>query len=311
MPKITDLLEQLFELKWRDVAMPCTDFGTDIEHDQVSHEWPDRDGAHVEATGRKPLVHHASIPFRSNLSPGLAETWNAGGAVLYPTVFRQFLIAFSTRTTGPLQHPELGIITCKPKACHIRWQAKRRDGCDVQATWIESLDDTVTEFQDILASKSPVPAAVVASIDLDAQLTTYHSGLLADPSFSFEDAIIAITTAFDAASLISSQAAGQINRVLYRLQRLQDRIQAAGDVTAWPITNSCLRLQDALNGMQARLLAGGKTVFYHRTQVDTTLPALVPVTNTSVTDLLTLNPRLAAYATVPALTVVRYYAPAI
>ena len=310
--KITDLLEQLFELKWRTVSMPCVDFRTEIVHDIVAHEWPDRDGAHIEATGRKALVHRASIPFLSNMSPGLAETWNEGGAVLYPTVFRNFHIAFTTRTTGPLQHPEFGVIQCKPHQATEHWSAKRRDGCVVEATWIESLDDTVTDFQDILAGSSPVPAAIVSSADLDQQLATYpNPSLEGYAAFSFTNAIVAITSSVDAASLVSSSYAGQINGVLYRLQNLEDAVTSLADPTAWPIVTSCERLRSALYDMQANLLTGQKTILYYTTPDDVTLPSLCGVTQTSITDLLTLNPRLAAAPVVPAKTRVRYYALAV
>jgi hypothetical protein len=306
--RLTDLLAQLFELKWRDVPVPCIDFRTEIVHDQVQHEWPDRDGAHVEATGRKALVHRATIPFFANMSPGLSETWNTGGAVLYPTVFRNFHIAFTTRTSGPLQHPEFGLIQCKPGHATEHWAAKRRDGCLVEASWIESLDDTISDFQDILARKSPVPLAYVASGDLDAQLGEYDNPSL-DPgdTTSFTDDIVAVTSAVDAATLVSSSAAGKINAVIYRVQSLQDRVIALNDSTAWPILTSCDRLKGALFDMRTGLLTGGKAILYYRTPVDTTLPALVVPTRSNIVDLLTLNPRLAAGPVVPANTVVRYY----
>jgi hypothetical protein len=305
---IIDLLEQLFELKWRDTAIPCADFRTRIIHDQVHHEWPDQDGAHIEATGRKALLHTATIPFYSNIRPGLSETWNVGGQVLYPTVFRAFHIAMTTRTTGPLQHPEFGVINCKPVDATEHWSSTRRDGCIVEASWVESLDDNVTEFQDILASKSPVPAAQVAAVDLDAQLADYNGGEFADPTQpSFTSAVRAITSAFNAATLVQSQYTGQVNAVMYRLNAIQVAVQGLGDPNAWPLANSALRLQDALSTIQEQLLAGQRQVLVYKVGLDQPLTMLVGTLQTSVTDLLTLNPQLASKPYVSSGTRVRYY----
>ena len=130
-----------------------TQFSTSLAHDQVVHKWADRDGAHVEATGRQPLQFRAAIPFKNAVLPGPGETW--GNLFLYPDTFRLFLTAFATRTSGILQHPELGPLRAKPHAAEFMWAANVRDGCDCTATWTESFDDTVTEFQDVLARKSP------------------------------------------------------------------------------------------------------------------------------------------------------------
>jgi hypothetical protein len=306
---ITDLLAQLFELKWRDVAVPVMDFDTELEHDQVAHEWPDRDGAHVEATGRRPLIHRATIPFYSNISPGPVETWNSGNTVLYPTVFRDFLIAFSIRRSGPLQHPELGIITCKPKTCHFQWRAQRRDGCLATATWIESDDDGTTDFRDVLLGQSPVPAAQVAAEDLDTLLAAYNNDSLEDPNEpSYTSSVSSITSALNATTLVQSQYTGQVNAVMYRLAALQTAVWSLGDPAAWPLANSALRLQDALSLMQAQLLATERQVLTYKTGLDQPLTLLVGTLQTSITDLLTLNPSLASAPYVPANTQVRYYA---
>lgn len=324
MATISDVLAELLELKWRDVSVPCTDFETNLEQDLVEHKWPDRDGAHVEATGRAPLVITATIPFRNFVSPGKSESWGRVGRdidgtveldqkeLLYPTTFRKFFIAMATRSSGPLQHPEFGIIQCKPKSAHCKWLATRRDGCDVHATWVESLDDTQREFEDILARKSPEPLADVASSDLDQQIDDFGVPLVTnDPDglagISFSDQIQSITSAFDAATLVSAQYAGKIDHVLYRVQALQDRVERAADVTAWPLISSCERAKSALHDLKTLLLNSARNVSIYITPQDTTLASLTIETGGSIDDLLTLNPALVQTPFVERGTKVRFY----
>jgi hypothetical protein len=306
---IVDVLEQLLELKWRDVSTPSYDFDLDLEQDHVDHKWPDHDGAHVEATGRAPLIFSATIPFLNSVQPGLSETWNTGNQALYPTVFRAFFVAMATRSSGILQHPEFGDIQCKPRSAKCKWAAQRRDGCIVTATWKESLDDTVRQFQDVLARKSPVPEAQVAAQDLDEQIADYGNPLVTfdGDTTSYIDDISTITSAFDAVTLAQYQAGGYVDHVLYRVQALEDRVSAANDVTAWPLVTSCERMKSSLYDMKLLLLTSDRDVLNLTTEQDLTLGMLAVITGASITDLLDLNPRLAAKPVVSAGTKVRYY----
>ena len=299
---MSDVLGQLLEFKWRDISFPTTGFSMSVAHDLKQHKWPDRDGAHVEATGRQPIVHHAQVPFRNGIKAAKSESWG----LLYPYTFRLFLVAFTTRTSGILQHPELGEIRCKPDKAEFKWSANTRDGVDVSASWIESLDDTVTEFQDILARPSP---AQDVALDLDDQLGQYtNPGLPSHVrAFSFVDGITKITSAVSGVTLVAKQKGGYINHVLYRAQLLQDAVLRLRDNTAWPIVMSCERMKAALYTMAKTLLVVARTVAVYTTPKAQTLSSLMVPTRTSVVDLITLNPELAASPVVPKGTAVRYY----
>ncbi len=307
---MTDVLSQLLEFKWRDVSFPVTQFSTSLAHDQAVHKWPDRDGAHVEATGRQPLQFRASIPFKNGISPGNSETW--GKLFLYPDTFRNFLVAFATRTSGNLQHPELGPIRCKPHTAEMQWGANSRDGVDVQATWIESLDDTVTEFQDILARKSPVAELTLQGDQLDGQVTDYKNPLLPPSAraFSFVDAIRKVTKSFNAISLASYKYGGYINHVAYKAQLLEDAVLRIRDNSAWPIVTSCERMRATLHDAKKLQIAGDRLVGTFTIPKDATLASLLIPTRTSPTDLLTLNPTLGRSAVILKGTIVRYFLPA-
>jgi len=304
-----DVLSQLLELKWRDVSVPCTQFSTSLAHDVVIHKWPDRDGAHVEATGRQPLQHRASIPFKNGVNPGRGETW--GKNFLYPDTFRLFLTAFATRTSGFLQHPELGLIRCKPHTAEFNWGATSRDGCECTATWIESLDDTVTEFQDILASKSPVADLILQADALDDQIVNYPNPKLSPSirSFSFATAIRNVTKSFNAITLASAKYGGYINHVAYRASVLEDAVLGLHDNAAWPIVTSCERIRASLHDLKRSQLTASRTVGLHTVARDGTLASLLIPTRSTVTDLLTLNPSLGRSSVIPKGTVVRYYLP--
>jgi prophage DNA circulation protein len=303
-----DILRLLFEFKFRGVSFPVSEFSTDVEQDHVIHKWPDVDGGHVEGTGRAPLVHHATIHFRNGITPGISETWNADNVPLYPNAFRDFLIAMSIRRTGPLQHPELGIVQAKPKNASFKWLANKRDGCDVTASWIES-DDTADDFKDVLLRTSPVADAQVFAADVDDQVIQWDNVLVTDDGdeSTFSAAITSITSAFDTATLVQYQASGLIDRVLYRIDSLSTRVQKFGDITAWPIVTSCERLASAMNELKQTLLIDGRNIAALSTSQDMTLAALTVATRSSITDLLSLNPTLARSAVVPANTIVRYY----
>lgn len=307
-----DLFSQLQECKWRTVSFPTVSFSTSIQHDQAQHKWPDRDGAHVEATGRQPLVHRATIPFRNGVSPGKGETFG----VLYPDAFRAFLIAFSDRTSGTLIHPELGPVTCKPQMASADWSANIRDGVNVTASWIESYDED-KQYAETLARPSPIAGVYIEALDLDSQLTQYTdpTGLVKPasvdpkaPTMTFTQAITKITGAFDQVSLVSKRAGGYIDAVLYRVNTLQAACYAAKDNATWPIVNSCERLKASLYGLKQTQLTQQKDILLYVVPKDQTLAAIAATLGASVKDLVTLNSSLANAPIVPRLTSVRYYA---
>jgi len=302
----TDLFSQLLELKWRATSFPFVSFNTTLQHDQAQHKWPDRDGAHVEATGRQPLVHRAVIPFRNAVGRGPGETWG----ILYPDGFRAFLVAFSDRTSGQLQHPELGPITAKPTTMSADWAAGTRDGVNVTASWIESYDEDA-QYNDTLARPSHIAAVYIEALDLDSQVTQYASPLVtnnAQEPLTFTQAIQKITSIFDQVSLVSKQAGGYIDHVLYRVQALQDSVARAKDNTAWPIINTCERLKASLYGLKQQQLTLQKDITLFVVPKDQTIAAIAATLRANVSDIVKLNPLLAGSPVVPRLSVVRYYA---
>ena len=304
----TELFYQLLPFGWRTVSFPVSKFTTNLSQEHAVHKWPDRDGAHVEATGRLPLTFSATIPFLNGVATGPRERWG----VLYPDTFRSFLIACSDRTTGELQHPELGVIQAKFVSMTADWDALRRDGVIVTATWIESTD-TPGDFDQVLASSSPATEVYIEAADLDTQL----SQISPPPPWainamgngqSFLQAIQQLTAVSDQVTLLSKRAGGYVDNILYQVNRLENSVVAAKNAYYWPVVNSCERLKNALYNLKQQQLVAQKDVSIWIVPKDQTLAALCGTLGASAADLIKLNPTLMNGAPVIKQgTAVRYY----
>jgi prophage DNA circulation protein len=302
---MADVLSQLLSFQWRGIAFPVASFSTQIAQDHVEHKWPDRDGAHIEATGRAPIVIHAKAIFRNNVAAGPKEIFGT----LYPTQFRSFLVAVVDRTSGPLQHPELGAINCKVKTADVDWDANKRDGADVSVTWIESFDDS-SQFDQVLASPSPVAVLYSSAFDLDSQLTQYNVPIPKLPTISgesFTQLISQITAITDQASLLNRQIGGYVDHALYRLSALSDSVMALKDSQTWPIFNSIERLRASLATYRLQQLQKTLNVSIYIVPKDQNLSSVATTVASSVSDLVKLNPLAASSAVVKSGTVIRYY----
>ncbi len=309
MPSI---FEQLDPFKWRTVEFPVMSFTTQIAHDLVEHKQWGVDGARVEDTGVAPLRITASIPFLNGIVPGKKERWS----ILYPDAFRAFLTAFVDRRTGILQHPELGDLTCKPGHADITWAADKRDGCVVEAHWVQTRIPGDTSG--IIEGNSPVASAEVEALTLDANYVDLKAILeasgYAPPEFqaSFEDMMNSIAAVGDQVSLLSMQLGGKMNQLKYNVGKIQQSAERAKNATLWPIVQSCNRIKavasDITNTIQA---VGGATVKTYTVPKTTTLAGVLASLPTSnkIGDLVKLNPALARSPAVLAGTVIRYYEP--
>lgn len=300
-----DVYEQLREFSWRGISFPVGVTRFDFEHDQTEHRWADRDGASIEATGRGPLVISSHVPMRNNIAPGANETWTGP---LYPVVFRSLLAALLDRTSGNLGHPELGTLTCKAKTVGCVWDPSKRDGVDLEIVWRQSTDSS-DDLKDVIASPSPIAAAIQAGADLDAQVAEVPAlpqPLPSDPSF--EESMRSLQAISDQALLASRQVQGVIDRVTYRVQALSDSAVALKDAKLWPVINSSERIKAALYDLQRTMLVATKTISLYETPKDMTFAQLVVATGDKVADLLALNPKLAGRPFVKARTTIRYYA---
>ncbi len=323
------LFAQLNAFEWRSsgasppVQFPCTSMHVELMHDLAEHKFWGVDGARIEATGRAPFVFTASIPFRNGIVPGKSEKWG----ILYPTAYREFLKATADRATGTLVHPELGELLCKVKQVSTQWDAHRRDGCDVTATWIETLPPDAFEIS--VSTDSPIGTVELSALDLDASIRTVSPALPELPKYQpdFAATMRSIAAVGDQIALNSQRRAGQVDAVMYRINAIEDSVTRviarepttvaeivkpdttarARSALAWPIRLSVTRMRNDLHDVRLRLLADGRPITHYTVPASVTLAGLVPATGAKVADLMALNPHLMSNPVIPAGTVIRLY----
>jgi prophage DNA circulation protein len=305
---MVDVLKDLQAFSWRGIEFPVTKMRLSISQTLAEHQYWGFDGARIEATGRRPLIFTATIPFVNGIVPGKSERWG----VLYPFEFRKFLAAMSDRSTGALIHPEMGELTAKPHTADAEWKGdEHRDGAMVEATWTE----TLVEDYDLTAIDNPSPIAIAetAALDLDASKDDLES-LVAEyrlPKYerTFADDLTSIAAVGDQIAISQQRVVGKINNVIYKAKQVRDSALRAKNALMWPAIQSATRIADAAIDIRKSLLESGKDVVFYSVPKATTVAGLVPVTGASTRELLELNPQLAYQPIVRAGTVVRYYTP--
>lgn len=307
MGSVNDLFDQLLEYSWRGISFPVASMSVALKQDHAVHAWPDRDGAKVEATGRAPTVFHAKAIFRNGISPGRAEHWG----ILYPTGFDRFFAACADRTSGPLQHPHLGLITCKVESCNVEWDANKRDGVDVDVSWIETIDTTGLSLLAAIGRSSNIASAIEIGNELDSHLTQLVPNpklTVGDIEPGFEDSMRSIQAAFDQVSLADRRIGGAIDHMIYRVNKIGEAVSGLKSVLAWPAVRDCENLKASLYTLRQTLIVAIKDIKLYITPSDMTLGQICSSLGSQIVDILKLNPQLASQAVTPQRTPIRYYA---
>ncbi|MCK9357684.1 MAG: DNA circularization N-terminal domain-containing protein [Dehalococcoidia bacterium] len=207
-----EVLAQLLPLTWRGIEVPCIRMGTACGNRLAEHEQYAVPASDVENGGRKSAKHSFTIPFR-RLILGYSE--------LYPRTFRQFLKALLNPDVGKLQHPEFGLIDCQVGDWSFDWVAEKRDGCDLQVTFIETNENGLTLEK---AAPSVVDAQQLA-LDMAVMF------LEADPPIVYEDPS-GLTLAEQLAKVASLKLLAELEvaSALAEVQRVIDGVNGILDV---------------------------------------------------------------------------------
>ena len=323
---MTDVYASLLPLAWKKMVVPSTRLTFRFAQDAARHEYPGRDGAKLEGTGRAPLQFTAVIPFRNGIEAGPHEKWST--TPLYPNAFREFLKLAADRTSGTLQHPEFGEVRCKLLTADGEWDGRQmRDGVDVNVVWEEDLEEEDT-FASALDRQSPADRldaeAATADDAIDqaiAALKSKNAGIEAEAldqlkgfkderlsPASFGDFARSLKAPLDQISATSARVAGSIDSIAYRANELSDSVAAVGSpALLWPIQEAADNLADSTARMKDTFASNGRTILLYTTAVETTLDDVARELGATFDDLLLLNPRLAVAPSVPANTGVRYY----
>jgi prophage DNA circulation protein len=304
-PKDPALFDQLFPCSFRGVQFPVSSISISSQQDTVEHKYWNVDGASIEMTGLDPVTIEAEIPFVNGIAPGKNERWG----VLYPTTFRQFLVAFNIKDTGTLDTPEFAGLKVKPVSLEFKHDANVRDGVMVTARWIQTIDN-----ENLKVQVSKIQAARLAALTLDSEMSSLKT-VAEPPEFTetFEDLMNDITGIVDTSASKLKLLANKPNQILYRVRRLQSSIERATNPLTWPAAHACDELEAALNDLKrlpdkAAALATGRRTLRYVAKHRMTLQQIAQATGNSVDDLITLNPRLLSRPAIPPGSVVRYYA---
>lgn len=303
------LFAGLLELSWKGISFPYAKLRTRFRQDLAIHKFADKDGARIEGTGRAPIEITARVPLLNGLDAGINETWQRP---LYPFVRDQLILACSDKSTGLLQHPELGrSLTCKVQTMEWELDAQVRSGVWVDFAWIET-DDTGDSLDQALGVPSPLANAQAAANDLDSNLSNISSIVVPKPyvpPISFSDLVNQVRAVVDQTTSLEKSAAGRIDNIVYEANALTTSLNLAANASAlnWPLLQSAQRAKESAYDLKSSLLKKGKQVGYYTTQRDATLAAIACAIGCGVMDLISLNPAYAMAPLVAKGSVVSFY----
>jgi hypothetical protein len=296
-----------------------------LRHDLAIHKFADRDGAHIEATGRAPLQFEATIPFINTIATAGVETWHQP---LYPAQFRKFVKACADKSTKKLQHPEFGLIDVKCEEFSTDWDGAKRGGVEVHVRWIESTDKP-DDLRQILADDSPAAALTASCRDLDLQVAAARTGITSPAlpipgqpppvfqpsaphlpvfSTSFSQFAMALRGVFDQVTLFQKRIGGAGDNIVYQANAIQQSLDRSSNALNWPIQKNCYVVKAAVSDLRQTILQKNKDVIMYVVPGDTTLAGIAAATGADVVDLMKLNKNLSSSPVIVKGTIVRYYA---
>jgi hypothetical protein len=301
-----DLFAALLELSYKEVSFPYVSIRSELRHDLAIHKFVDRDGAYIEGTGRSPLEFTARIPMLNGLDAGINEHWQRP---LYPFVRDNLLRVAVDKSSGTLQHPELGPITCKLERMSWVLEAGVRSGVWVDVTWLET-DDTGIDLQQALSNPSPLANCQAAANDLTFQIASIDPNLIPQPyvpTIGFDDMMNAIRGVTDTPTILQKQYAGRVDNFIYECNALEASLNSAASALNWPMIQSAERAKQAAYQLKSTLLAKGKAVGLFTVQKTSTLAQVAAQIPAPIGDLIQLNTAFMNHPLVPASSQIRYY----
>lgn len=293
----------LQEAKFRDIAFPVSNVNTSFSQDLVQHRYPDRDGAHVESTGRAPYVFAFKAIFLNNTSRGKNETWAYGN--LFPTIFNKFVSACKDRSVGKLQHPIHGTFDVKCQNISYDLNANTRDGVIADVSFIETIKNELA----IKVPTAQAEAEIKALEDALNSLPTQYKIVIPEAQKAdLFDALNDIKAFADTASLAVAKTLGQVDRALAKVNRVGESFRNLNNVAVSSVVSKCTMLSSTLSDIQksAGSLTESSQERVYITSERTSLPSLVGPLRTDIISLIKLNQKLARMPIIPAGTAVRY-----
>jgi hypothetical protein len=320
-----DVLSGLLPFAWKGVYFPSAAFRVRLKQDVAMHDYADRDGAHVEGTGRAALEFSARIPFINgiDLSPAEAGVLQP----VYPVAFRKFLEVAADRSRGDLQHPELGRIKARLLELDTDWSAQTRGGVMVDVTWVEDTDKP-SDLESLLLNPSPAQALAEAASDLDAQMDAALENLRTKnidrdlavfamvqglretelKDLSFSEATRRLQGIGDSIESTNRRTAAVVDAIEFRAKNIGASLKRAGaHPVYWPIQHAAQRMEAAAIDLKASLGTKKRRIGLYVVAAPSTAPSIAQDLGVKLGDVLSLNPTLAGGPVVLRGTKVRYY----
>ncbi len=297
--------EQLLELKWRGIGIPCSSIRLTLDHNLVFHKYYGVDGVNIEDTGLDGMKIDANIPLYNGMAAAPTESW--GSTRPFPELTLKLVAALRDKSTGELQHPLLGPLDAKVQTFTLPLEAEKREGTDITATWVE-----YTPLLDTGESErykgGPIAAAQWAAVSLDTSLADLRDKIpdLPQEAETFDSMMNKIAGAMDRVSVSAQLLANKPAQLMARVNRVQQSAERVRDATLWPVIDSCERLRDALHRAVAGSSSARKTKIYV-TPAATTLVMVANTLKASIDDLTKLNRGLLGQAELSQGTAVRYF----
>ncbi len=306
-----DILRQLHEASWRGIQFPLTDtreFG--FQQSQEEHRFLFRDEKLVESLGRENPTYRYTIPFREDIVRG---PWRN----LFTAVYPQFLAACLDRSNGLLDDPFHGPVQCKVVSLQETADVGKKDGIDVQVTWIASPDDDF-DRQDLGTLISTLQGARHTKDYLDSQATKLDddtkkklAAFNKGSEFGRLNPLAAATSALNQVEAAGNKVQAAFGDVAFQAEKLDDSLRRVANPSLAP-TRSAARRLALVAGDLARSPFGArkrdtKTVRTYVVPADIGKLALSAKLGTNPQELVTLNPAIARSITVTKGTTVLYF----
>jgi len=304
----SQLFAALLEVRWKDVSIPFVSSRLRLRQDLAIHRLTDRDGAHIEGTGRAPIEFTYRIPLLNGLNEAPNEHWQRP---LYPFTWRKLFAACADKSTGTLQHHELGNVTCKVESMETVWDGGVQSGVWVDLALLET-DDQSQWIENAIGSASPLASVAAFAGDLDSAQASINPDVFPhpyEPPTDFSQLANQIVAVSDIPTLLSKQYQGQIANVIYEAQRvIQSAQQADSSALNWPLFLSSYGIISAAYDAASTNLNSGRPIGTYVTQKDATLAQIASMIPAPLDQVIQLNSNYAQLLIVPSGSTVRYYA---
>ena len=308
---MTDVFKDLPTLKWRGIEVPIAQRTVSFEQELAMHKYAYRDDELLESLGRHNWRFEYTIPFREDIRKGPYRN-------LYVATFSTFLQACRDRSEGALEDPILGQYTARCQSVSVQTDVNKRDGEDLQVTFIHS--PALDENEATGALASGLPGAVQEGLRIGDALPRYV--LVQDPILEAEiyvaieeydaglDALEQIigfgaqlTTFADRIDSTIAQYEHKINKLTSVLDKIDQKLLSPENA---PINRSLRRLGDSLLRLGKKTQPGREVLTTVLLDDMTPMAAAVFLSNT-IEEFTLLNPN-APLPLIPSGTKVSYFA---